>query len=79
MELTKTKLNKIREKSKNDNTSLNKTIQSLLKKALGLSTKLDNNHEDEFADFLGVWSKKDKNDFNKNINDLNRIDESDWK
>jgi len=69
---------RIREKAKKQGTSLNKTIQLLLKQALGLKPKQKNDNKDDFTDLFGVWSKKDENDFSKSTGDFNRIDESDW-
>lgn len=69
---------RIREKAKKQGTSLNKTIQLLLKQALGLKPKEKQDHKDDFVDLFGLWSKKDVNDFSKSTGDFNRIDESDW-
>ena len=66
----------IREKAKKQGLSLNKTIQLLLKKALGLSTSPTENND--FLDFVGVWSKNDEKIFNKNIQSLNEINKLDW-
>ena len=65
---------RIREKAKKQGTSLNKTIQLLLKQALGLKPRPKQDNKDDFMDLCGVWS----NEFSKNTGDFNRIDESDW-
>ncbi len=69
----------IRERAKKQGTSLNKTIQQLLKQSLGLHSKATNDHRDDFLDLFGSWSKKDEADFNKKTKDFNTIDASDWK
>lgn len=69
----------IREKAKKYGTSLNKTIQILLKESLGLNIKSPGNHKDDFLDLSGVWSKRDETEFLKKTSDLNKINDQDWK
>ena len=61
--------------SKKEGLSLNKTIKQLLKEHFGLTKTQEN----EFDDFLGIWSKTDEQEFLNEIKDLNIIDEDDWK
>jgi hypothetical protein len=69
----------IREKSKKQGISLNKTIQMLLRQSLGLNSKSSNNHREDFLDLFGSWSKKDEIEFIRKTQDFNKINESDWK
>ncbi len=69
----------IREKAKNQGTSLNKTIKRLLEKALGLKSTKEPNHKDEFMDLFGVWSEGDYLEFFESIEDFNIADPEDWK
>jgi len=69
----------IREKARKQGTSLNRTIQMLLKKALGLQHGTPENRRNDFIDLFGVWSQQDETEFQNNIQDFNTIDESDWK
>jgi hypothetical protein len=69
----------IRRKSKETGKSLNKTIKSLLRQSLGLSPNNKKNNKDDFLEFFGVWSKSDEKDFIRKTDDLNKIDEEDWK
>ncbi len=69
----------IRERAKKQKISLNKTIQLLLRQALGLNSKSENNHRDDFLDLFGSWSKNDENEFIKNTKDFNKINKLDWK
>ncbi|TAL36668.1 MAG: hypothetical protein EPN93_07530 [Spirochaetes bacterium] len=64
----------IREKSRTQGTSLNRTIQSLLKQALGLSEKNPNNHRNDFLDLFGVWSRNDLDDFTRRTAEFDKID-----
>ncbi|MFH0975566.1 MAG: hypothetical protein V1874_07255 [Spirochaetota bacterium] len=68
----------IHEKAKSQKISLNKTIQILLKQALGLNLKKGSDHREEFLDLFAVWSKNDENEFNSKIKDLNKINKEDW-
>lgn len=68
----------IREKAKKDGLSLNKEIKKLLRESLGL-TKNENIKKDEFAKFFGIWSDEDKKIFDKQVADLEKIDQEDWK
>ncbi len=69
----------IREKAKNQGTSLNKTIKRLLEKALGLKSTKEPNHKDEFMDLFGVWSEEDYLEFTESIEGFNIADPEDWK
>ena len=69
----------IEKKARESGTSLNKTIKKLLSQALGLTPKLDAAKSDEFLDLSGVWDENDFQDFNKNVEDLGKVDPEDWK
>ena len=69
----------IREKAKKQGTSLNKTIQILLKQSLGINSKPSETHREDFLAFFGVWSENDEKEFKKNTHSLNEINEADWK
>jgi plasmid stability protein len=68
----------IREKAKTEGLSLNNTIKKLLAEALGLEPKKGTGREKDFRDLFGVWSNKERQEFNKRISDLERIDQEDW-
>ena len=65
---------KIEELAMKNGKSLNQTIKGLLYESLGLAHKPKN----DFSEFLGIWSQKDVEEFNENINDLNEIDPEEW-
>lgn len=56
--------------------SLNKTIQSLLKKALGLTYQ---RKKADFSAFAGDWSQKESREFAKNMQQFSQIDPEDWR
>ena len=68
----------ILEKSKKEGQSLNKTIQNLLRKALGIKNKENDDFKQEYMEFYGIWSDEDKKEFNEKIADLNRVQPEDW-
>ncbi|MBN2497785.1 MAG: hypothetical protein JXR96_24535 [Deltaproteobacteria bacterium] len=70
---------KIREKAAAEKTSINKTIKKLLEQALGLRPREEGRHAAEFAEFCGVWSDEDRDEFDRAIADLEEIDESEWR
>ncbi|MBI4651966.1 hypothetical protein HY745_11935 [Candidatus Desantisbacteria bacterium] len=68
----------IREKAKKEGKSLNKTIQSLLKKSLGLDALNENDRKKNFLDLFGSWNKNDEKEFINNTKTFNKIDAEDW-
>ncbi|MBN2441245.1 MAG: hypothetical protein JXJ04_07855 [Spirochaetales bacterium] len=69
----------IREESKKEGKSLNKTIQNLLRKALGLKNRENEVVNEEYQEFYGIWTDEDEKEFNENIADLNKVQPEDWK
>ena len=67
----------IRKKAKENQESLNRTIQKLLRQALGLAKK-PNDYKNDFKDLFGKWSKKDLKKFEEAISDFEQIDYKDW-
>ncbi len=69
----------IREKSRQDQTSLNKTIKHLLAQALGLSVNETQKRRKEFLDLCGVWAESDQLEFEEAIQDFETVNEIDWR
>lgn len=69
---------KIQGFAKDNHFSLNKAIQLLLRKALNINYEQIDKSEN-FREFLGIWNKKDNDDFNKSLKRTRSIDLSDWK
>lgn len=53
---------RVRELARKENTSINRTVQALLRKALGLESH-GADHRAEFQDIAGCWSEKDLEEF----------------
>ena len=67
----------IRAKAEKEGLSLNKTMKKLLRKALGI-TEQNENHRQDYAEFLGKWSEQDGLDFQEKIKELDEVDAEDW-
>ena len=68
----------IRQISKKNKESINTTILSLLKKALGLDDKQPDKKRD-VSKLAGTWTRKDEIEFIKNTSVFEEIDEEIWK
>lgn len=69
----------LRKKARISGTSLNKTIQLLLRNALGLEKVDVRNHGEEFNSLFGVWTSQDAAEFAKTMGAFETIDKEDWR
>ena len=67
---------KIQEKSHEYKLSQNKTVKKILEDSLLENKK---KREKVLEKFFGIWTKKEAEEFEKLIEDNERIDEEDWK
>jgi hypothetical protein len=67
----------IEQKSKEWGLSLNKTIQQLLRQALGMPPGKISKRE-EFRDFFGSWTDDDLKDFESRTEHSRQVDPRDW-
>jgi hypothetical protein len=51
----------------------------LLEESLGIKPAAKDRHGEDFLEFLGVWGKKDKKEFEGACQTLRTIDEEDWR
>jgi len=68
---------KIRQRALLDHTSLNQTIQKLLREALHLERS--DEKKADFTDLAGTWNVEDAEEFEKNTSEFNQIDTEMWK
>ena len=54
---------RLKEKACQQGLSLNKTIKNLLETSLGIRKSENENHREDFIEFLGVWTEADKKEF----------------
>jgi len=70
---------KLGELSKAHGLSLNKTIKKILYESLGLTLSNRKDHTEDFAEFLGIWSKEEGKQFESSIQEFEKIDLEEWK
>jgi hypothetical protein len=70
---------KLRLYSKQKNESLNKSVISLLSKALGVSDAPHLNRKRDLSRFLGTMSSDEAKKFDSNTSDFEKIDKELWK
>lgn len=68
---------KLLELANKEGISLNRLVKRVLRESLGLD-KISRNNKSDFADFLGVWSDSDVEEFQQNIAPLKEIHNEDW-
>lgn len=68
----------LKSRAESEGSSLNKTIKSLLEKALGITPADAQQKKTVFREFCGVWKADDLKEFTQNVKDFGTIDEEDW-
>ena len=68
----------LEERAKQEGTSLNRTIKTILKSALGLDKPIPVNHRKDFEELFGSWSKEEGKRFESRIADKREINPDDW-
>ncbi|MBI5212964.1 MAG: antitoxin [Nitrospirae bacterium] len=69
----------IKEKAKQEGTSINNVLLRILKEDLGLKKKPRTVVHTDLDHLAGTWSDKEFAEFQKRIKDFEAIDESIWK
>ena len=69
---------RIRRRSRKEHKSLNQTLKDLLAASVGRSGQSHSDHLSDFAEFAGVWSESDQEEFDAVTADFERIDAEDW-
>jgi len=69
---------RIREIARTEKTSINRTAQALLRRALGLDAN-GVDHRADFLDLAGRWSQDDLAEFDAATAAFSKIDAEDWK
>lgn len=68
--------NAIEDIAKRTGLSQNKVIKKLLREALNLEDSKD--HQQDFAEFCGLWSGREAESFNNTVSAFEQIDEDMW-
>lgn len=69
----------LRKESKMKGISLNKTVQLLLRNALGIEKPSARGHGEEFRSLFGAWTAQDAAEFDKAAGTFEAIDKEDWR
>lgn len=69
----------LKEKAKQEGTSVNAALVNLLKEELGLKKKKRCVIYNDLDHLAGTWSEKDYDEFQKRIEDFEKIDENLWR
>lgn len=69
----------LKEKAKQEGTSVNATLVKLIQEELGLKKKKRMVVYNDLNHLAGTWSDKDYQEFQKNMEDFETIDETMWK
>ncbi len=69
----------LKEKAKQEGTSVNATLLKILKEELGLKKRPRTVIHTDLDHLAGTWSDKDYSEFQKKIEDFEKIDENLWK
>ena len=69
----------LKDKAKQEGTSVNAAFLKLLGEQLGLKKKKRNATYNDLDHLAGTWSDKDYSDFQKKVKDFEKIDKDLWK
>jgi plasmid stability protein len=69
----------LKEKAKQEGTSINAALLKILRKELGFEKKKYTVVYHDLDHLAGTWDKKDLAEFHKNVKDFEKIDEKMWK
>ncbi|HMK61239.1 MAG TPA: hypothetical protein VK452_08875 [Dissulfurispiraceae bacterium] len=69
----------LKERAAREGTSVNASIVNMLKETLGLKKKRRSVEYNDLDHLAGTWSAKDFREFQKKVEDFEKIDEQIWK
>jgi hypothetical protein len=69
----------LKEKAKQDGSSVNAALLKSLRKGLGIDKKKHTSVYSDLDYLAGTWDKKDYKEFRKNVEDFEKIDDKMWK
>jgi len=77
--LDDTTIKALKEKAKKEGMSVNAILVKILRKELGIEKKRHTVVYNDLDHLAGTWDKKDYMEFQKTIEDFEKIDEKIWK
>ena len=69
----------LKERAKNEGISINGLILKMVKESLGIKKKKRMKIYLDIDHLAGTWSEKDLKEFQKNVEDMEKIDKEIWK
>jgi hypothetical protein len=70
----------LKQRAKDEAKSVNKIVKELIAKSLGVGSRNSvKDNRAEFADLCGAWTKEEADRFLESIDDLEVIDQGDWR
>lgn len=69
----------LKDRAKSEDLSVNGLILKMVKESLGIEKKKRIKTYQDLDHLAGTWSEKDFNEFQKRVEDMEKIDEDIWK
>ena len=69
----------LKDRAKSEDISVNGLILKMIKESLGIEKKKRTKTYRDLDHLAGTWSEKDFNEFQKRVEDMEKIDEEIWK
>ena len=68
----------IKSRAEAEGLSVNKTVKKLLEESLGVRPTNIEKNRDSFAEFCGIWTESELNEFDATTKDLREMNPEDW-
>jgi plasmid stability protein len=69
----------IRRRANELSLSMNELAKRILAEGLGIKAESASPRREMFADFCGIWTENDLEEFRSSTKDMSRVDQEDWK
>ena len=69
----------LKDQAKNEGISVNALLLKMMKESLGIEKKRRTKIYHDLDHLAGTWSEKDFKEFQKNVEDLEKVDKELWK
>lgn len=69
---------KIKEKARSENKSMNQWVLDILRQNTGLDKKKIMNEYHDLDHLMGTWSEKEYNEFKQNTSEFSKVDSKLW-
>lgn len=69
----------LQKRARHEGESMNRLVKRLLSEAVGMKLRPKGRYREEFAAFSGVWSGRERRDFERRNGEFERVNPEDWK